>query len=73
MADFFRVTDRKDLGGVVYSRIFDPSGLGFDADDIVYLDADPTGGAWLPPPDVVKKTGATVNSKLEYLIPYATP
>lgn len=72
MADFFRVMDRPDLGGVVYSRLFDPAApSGGNAGETVYLDADPTGGAWLPPPDVVEKTGATVISKLEYLIPYA--
>lgn len=72
MADYFAVNDRKDLGGVVYSRIFDPAAVA--GAKVVYLEADPTGGAWLPPPAVVKdKTGATITSKLEYLVPYAAP
>ncbi|MDU4109275.1 MAG: hypothetical protein E7H74_18520 [Escherichia coli] len=72
MADFFRVTDRKDLGGVLYSRIFDPAASS-GAGRLVYLDNDPTGGSWLPAPAVLSKTGITVTSKLEYLVPYATP
>lgn len=69
MANFFHVQDRKDLGGVLFTRIFDPAAFG-DARNIVYLTADPA-GTWQPLPKACDKIDATgISNKMAVLVPY---
>lgn len=69
---FFSVKDRPDLGGVLLTRIQNPGDV--DNISVVYLDADPTGGAWLPLPSVLSKVDVgAMESKFAYLIPYNGP
>lgn len=69
MADFFNTVDRPDLKVVMLARIADPATVA--QGEAVYLEADPTGGSWLPAPAYIKaKTGVTLDSKLVYQIPY---
>lgn len=69
MANFFHVQDRADLGGVLFTRIFNPADMPAAA-DIVYLSADPD-GTWQPLPPACDKINATgISNKMAVLVPY---
>lgn len=69
MANFFNVKDNPTLKTVTFARIADPATV--SGGNVVYLDADPTGGAWMAPPAFIKaKTGLDLTSKLVYVVPY---
>jgi len=71
MANFFHVQDRADLGGVLFTRIYDPA-LMPRASEIVYLAADPVTGTWQPLPPACNKINTTgIVNKMAVLVPYS--
>ncbi|AZF88771.1 hypothetical protein sortregn_14 [Escherichia phage sortregn] len=69
---FYHSQDLPERGGVLLTKIADPGSAQVQARDLVWLDADPTGGSWEPLPAVFDKVDASgLENHLSYFIPYA--
>lgn len=69
---FYHSLDLPERGGVMLTKITDPATSVVPSLSLVWLDADPTGGAWEPLPAVFSKVDASgLANRLSYFIPYA--